>query len=101
MPSWCAWLWRRCCCVMTMSGTGCAPRPPASGTAIVTDKGLSGQDTEAFFTSPDLCLTLIRPARKDEKAPRYFPNWLRQRVEAIIWTLNLSGLHCGFVSVMV
>jgi hypothetical protein len=32
-------------------------------------------------------LTLIRPARKDERQPRPFPNWLRQRVEAIIWTL--------------
>jgi len=61
------------------------PRP---GTAIVTDKGLSGGDTEAFFASPDLGLTLIRPARKDEKTPRSFPNWLRQRVEAIIWTLK-------------
>jgi hypothetical protein len=67
------------------------PRP---GTAVVTDKGLSGEDTEAFFASPDLGLTLIRPARKDEKAPRYFPNWLRQRVEAIIWTLkNQLGLE--------
>jgi len=67
------------------------PRP---GTAIVTDKGLSGQDTEAFFAGPDLGLALIRPARKDEKAPRYFPNWLRQRVEAIIWTLkNQLGLE--------
>jgi hypothetical protein len=67
---------------------------PAPGTAIVTDKGLSGQDTEAFFASPGLRLTLIRPARKDEKAPRSFPNWLRQRVEAIIWTLkNQLGLE--------
>jgi hypothetical protein len=67
------------------------PRP---GTAVVTDKGLSGEDTEAFFASPDLGLTLIRPARKDEKAPRQFPNWLRQRVEAIIWTLkNQLGLE--------
>ncbi|HUK70712.1 MAG TPA: hypothetical protein VLW50_18470, partial [Streptosporangiaceae bacterium] len=40
-----------------------ANRPPP-GTVIVTDKGLSGEDTEAFFTSPDLGLTLIRPARK-------------------------------------
>src|SRR6266446_1040178 len=48
---------------------------PAPGTAIVTDKGLSGEDTEAFFTSPELSLTLIRPARKDEKEPRSFPNW--------------------------
>jgi hypothetical protein len=67
---------------------------PAPGTAIVTDKGLSGEETEEFFTSPGLGLALIRPARKDEKAPRYFPNWLRQRVEAIIWTLkNQLGLE--------
>jgi hypothetical protein len=67
---------------------------PAPGTVIVTDKGLSGQDTEEFFASPDLGLTRIRPARKDEKQPRYFPNWLRQRVEAIIWTLkNQLGLE--------
>ena len=67
---------------------------PAPGTAVVTDKGLSGEETEAFFASDDLGLALIRPARKDEKAPRYFPNWLRQRVEAIIWTLkNQLGLE--------
>ena len=67
---------------------------PAPGTAVVTDKGLSGQETEAFFASDDLGLALIRPARKDEKTPRYFPNWLRQRVEAIIWTLkNQLGLE--------
>ena len=67
---------------------------PAPGTAIVTDKGLSGEDTEEFFADPDLGLALIRPARKDEKQPRYFPNWLRQRVEAIIWTLkNQLGLE--------
>ena len=67
---------------------------PAPGTAVVTDKGLSGEETEAFFASDDLGLALIRPARKDEKEPRYFPNWLRQRVEAIIWTLkNQLGLE--------
>jgi len=67
---------------------------PSPGTAIITDKGLSGEDTEAFFAGPDLGLTLIRPARKDETAPRSFPNWLRQRVEAIIWTLkNQLGLE--------
>ena len=63
-----------------------AANRPAPGTAVVTDKGLSGEDTEQFFA--DLGLTLIRPARKDEKTPRPFPNWLRQRVEAIIWTLK-------------
>jgi hypothetical protein len=67
---------------------------PAPGTAVVTDKGLSGEETEAFFAGDDLHLALIRPARKDEQAPRYFPNWLRQRIEAIIWTLkNQLGLE--------
>ncbi len=61
---------------------------PAPGTAVVTDKGLSGGDTEEFFAGPDLGLVLIRPARRDEKQPRPFPNWLRQRIEAIIWTLK-------------
>ena len=33
-------------------------------------------------------------ARKDETTPRPFPNWLRQRIEAIIWTLkNQLGLE--------
>jgi Transposase DDE domain len=60
---------------------------PAPGTVVVADKGLAGEETEEFFAGPGLRLTLIRPARKDE-APRSFPNWLRQRVEAIIWTLK-------------
>ena len=67
---------------------------PAPGTAVVTDKGLSGQGTEEFFAGDSPGLTLIRPARKDEKQPRPFPNWLRQRVEAVIWTLkNQLGLE--------
>jgi hypothetical protein len=67
---------------------------PAPGTAVVADKGLSGEETEDFFAGPDLRLALVRPARKDENAPRLFPNWLRQRVEAIIWTLkNQFGLE--------
>ena len=66
---------------------------PAPGTAVVTDKGLSGEETEEYFASPGLGLTLVRPARADEK-PRHFRNWLRQRVEAIIWTLkNQLGLE--------
>lgn len=59
------------------------PRP---GSIVVTDKGLSGADSEQFFTDCDL--VLVRPARRDEKTPRPFPNWLRQRIEAIIWTLK-------------
>jgi hypothetical protein len=67
---------------------------PAPGTAVVTDKGLSGQGTEEFFVGDSLGLTLLRPARKDEKQPRPFPNCLRQRVEAVIWTLkNQLGLE--------
>jgi hypothetical protein len=61
---------------------------PAPGSTVVTDKGLSGQETEDFFAGPDLGLTLVRPARRDERQPRPFPNWLRQRVEAVIWTLK-------------
>ncbi len=64
---------------------------PAPGTAAVTDKGLSGQGTEEFFTGGRLGLTLTPPRRKDEKQPRPFPNWLRQRVEAVIWTLKASS----------
>jgi hypothetical protein len=62
-----------------------ANRPSAGGT-IVSDKGLAGADTEALFAG--LGLTLVRPARKDEPDTGRFPNWLRQRVEAIIWTLK-------------
>jgi hypothetical protein len=65
---------------------------PEPGTTVVTDKGLAGAEVEQFFT--DLDLTLVRPARRDEKTPRPFPNWLRQRIEAIIWTLkNQLGLE--------
>ena len=117
-PSHSRWYWGSklmliCTCEGTVTGFGLAnpklagereqacamlrDRPanrPAPGTAIVTDKGLAGQDTEEFFAGPSLGLTLLRPARKDEKTPRYFPNWLRQRVEAIIWTLkNQLGLE--------
>jgi hypothetical protein len=61
---------------------------------IVTDKGFAGEDFEDSLTSPQLGHTLIRSARKDEKQSRCFPNWLRQRVEAIIWTIkNQLGLE--------
>jgi len=97
-PSHSRWYWGAklmliCTCEGTVTGFGLAnpklygerdqarqlltDRPanrPAPGTALVTDKGLA--------------LALIRPARKDETTPRPFPNWLRQRVEAIIWTLK-------------
>jgi hypothetical protein len=60
-----------------------ANRPP-KGSAVVTDKGLSG--TEEFFAG--LGLRLLRPPRSDEPDAGVFPGWLRQRIEAIIWTLK-------------
>jgi hypothetical protein len=62
-----------------------ANRPP-KGSAVVTDKGLAGAQTEGCFAGLGLCL--IRPARADEPDPEVFPGWLRQRIEAIIWTLK-------------
>jgi hypothetical protein len=58
---------------------------PPAGTVIVADKGFAGRDFEASLAGMDL--HLVRPARKDEPR-RPFPGWLRQRVEAIIWTLK-------------
>ena len=51
----------------------------------MADKGFAGRDFETTLTT--MGLHLIRPARKDEP-PHAFPGWLRQRVEAIIWTLK-------------
>lgn len=59
---------------------------PAPGTVVVTDKGLSGAQNDEFFT--DLDLFLLRPAYRNEKRTWPFPGWLRQRIEAIIWTLK-------------
>jgi hypothetical protein len=59
---------------------------PAPGTLLVGDKGFAGGDFQAFLAG--LELTLVRPARSDEPDPGVFPNWLRQRIEAIIWTLK-------------
>jgi hypothetical protein len=59
---------------------------PAPGTLLVGDKGFAGGDFQAFLAG--LELTLVRPARADELDPGSFPNWLRQRIEAIIWTLK-------------
>jgi hypothetical protein len=59
---------------------------PAPGTLLVGDKGFAGHDFQLALAG--LELTLVRPARADEPDPGVFPNWLRQRVEAIIWTLK-------------
>ena len=64
---------------------------PHPGSAIVADKGFAGSDFEDFLAGPDLDLTLIRPARKDETAPRPFPNWLRVRLNGTKPMVN--GFH--------
>jgi hypothetical protein len=86
-PSHSRWYWGAklllvCTCDATVTGFGLAnpklvgereqarqllddqpANRPAPGTAIVTDKGLAGEDTEAFFAGPDLGLTCsARPA---------------------------------------
>ena len=67
---------------------------PAPGTTVVTDKGLAGEDTEEFFAGPDLRPDPDPPRPQGREDPRPFPNWLRQRIEAIIWTLkNQLGLE--------
>jgi len=67
---------------------------PAPGTAVVTDKGLSRAGNRGVLRRPGPRPDPDPPARKDEKQPRPFPNWLRQRVEAVIWTLkNQLGLE--------
>ncbi|WP_159945738.1 MULTISPECIES: transposase [unclassified Nocardiopsis] len=68
----------------------CAPAP----VPIVCDKGFAGAGIESAVA--DLGHLLIRPVREDESGPgvEVFPSWLRQRVEAIIWTLkNQLGLE--------
>jgi hypothetical protein len=59
---------------------------PAPGTLLVGDKGFAGGDFQVALA--DLELGIVRPARTDEPDPGIFPNWLRQRIEAIIWTLK-------------
>jgi hypothetical protein len=59
---------------------------PAPGTLLVADKGFAGHDFQTALAG--LELGIVRPARADEPDPGGFPNWLRQRIEAIIWTLK-------------
>jgi hypothetical protein len=70
-------------------------QPPAPGPCpIVCDKGFAGAGVEK--AAADLGHLLIRPPRQDEPDPpvAVFPTWLRQRIEAVIWTLkNHLGLE--------
>lgn len=69
-------------------------RPVAAGPCpIVCDKGFAGAGIEAAAAKRGH--PLIRPRRADEPTQvTVFPSWLRQRIEAIIWTLkNQLGLE--------
>nr|WP_233515122.1 hypothetical protein [Marinitenerispora sediminis] len=58
---------------------------------VVGDKRFAGAGIEAAMAG--LGHVLIRPARADEPDTGVFPGWLRQRIEAVIWTLkNQLGL---------
>jgi hypothetical protein len=74
----------------TRDGRGHAPRrpgqPASARHAAGGRQGLAGGDFQAALAG--LQLGILRPARADEPDPGGFPNWLRQRVEAIIWTLK-------------
>ena len=59
---------------------------PAAGTVDVCDKGFAGRAFEAALAG--MGITVVRPARRDERDAGVFPNWLRQRIEAVIWTLK-------------
>jgi hypothetical protein len=68
---------------------------PAPGTAIVTDKGLPGRRDRGVLRRPGPGPGADPPGPQRGKEPRCFPNWLRQKVEAIIWTLKHQlGLEC-------
>src|ERR671910_462621 len=58
------------------------------GTADGTITGFGLANPKLWGEREQTRQLLIRPVRSDEPQPRPFPNWLRQRVEAIIWTLK-------------
>lgn len=59
---------------------------PGPGTIDVCDKGFAGHDFEQTLLD-DHGITVVRPARRDEP-DHHFPNWLRQRIESVNWTLK-------------
>jgi hypothetical protein len=62
-----------------------AANRPAPGT-LLGDKGFAGRDFQTALAG--LELGIVRPARTDEPDVGVFPNWLRQRIQATIWTLK-------------
>jgi hypothetical protein len=73
------------------TGPASAPGAKEGSMVVVCDKGFAGAGIEKAMAEAGH--VLVRPARKEEPS-RPFPGWLRQRVEAIIWTLkNQLGLE--------
>ena len=85
----------------TNGARGCAVQARVELAAALTRRQAPGDRDEALAAlaaaareAKQLEMVPFTPARKDEKQPRPFPNWLRQRVEAVIWTLkNQLGLE--------
>ena len=66
------------------------PGQPAghrAASAVVTDKGLAGRGHREALRRAWACVCSARPAPTSPTGG-VFPNWLRQRIEAIIWTLK-------------
>ena len=59
---------------------------PVAGPVDVCDKGIAEEDFEA--TLAGMAISVVHPTRQDEADPGVFSNRLRQRVEAVIWTLE-------------
>ncbi|TMZ67672.1 hypothetical protein EMG21_28630 [Klebsiella pneumoniae] len=59
---------------------------------LVCDKGFAGAGIQAAMAAAGH--TIVRPALRSEPEDPTFPGWLRQRIEAVIWTLkNQLGLE--------
>lgn len=56
------------------------------GQVVICDKGFSGEELEGFVM--DLGSLLVRPDRKNESERYGSLGWVRQRIEAIFWTLK-------------
>jgi len=77
-----------------------SPPPARPRHRIVTGRACSGEGPRSFFALPGLTFTLIRPSRKDEE-PGPSQNWLRQRVEAIIWHAEEPARSNGATAALV
>jgi hypothetical protein len=65
------------------------------GLILIGDKGLAGRDFEAL-ASHSFGVQFIRPDRRDETPRHGSIGWIRQWIESVNDTLNVSVAHCAF-----